>query len=206
MNFTPQFQQFQEERQKERVFVHDLRSGDVRAVEEWYRLYKQKMLRYVNQKIGDSRDAEEVMHDIFLSCLESLPLFHGQSMLWTWMCAIARHEIADYFRKKYAKKLIKSIPLIDAILPLVGSRSGEDTQSTTEEIQLALRELSDRDREILLMKYIDKLHVSEIARKFGVSLKSMESSLFRARKLFRSLYERSCRNATEAVFMENTNA
>jgi len=169
---------------QEEELLHRLRQGDERAIEQWYNTYAPKIKRYLYQKISNHKDAEEISQDVFISCLESLPLFQQQSSLWTWMCSIARHEVADYFRKKYAKKMVHAIPFLEAIIPA----SITNMHGVSEQVNAALRRLSHKERELLLLKYVDKVSVERIAQEYGVSLKSAESSLFRARKAFRAAY------------------
>jgi RNA polymerase sigma-70 factor (ECF subfamily) len=166
------------------IDVQKLRAGDQRAVLQWYKQFEKPLLRFILTKVSDTHDAQELCQNTFLSCLESLPLFKETSSLWTWMCSIARHEIADYFRKKYAKRVLQMIPFVDALLP--------EQMSSIEDVSLAVRavlkKLSVKERELLLLKYVDGKSVKTIAKALGLSLKSVESSLYRARKAFEELY------------------
>lgn len=161
-----------------------LRRGDEKAVLGWYKQYQQPLLRFIHTKIADPQDAQELCQNTFLSCLESLPLFKETSSLWTWMCSIARHEVADYYRKKYAKKVLKLIPFAEALLP----EQIIDVHDVSQAVRSALRKLSSRDRELLQLKYVDGKSVKSIAFALGVSVKSAESLLYRARKAFEEVY------------------
>src|SRR3989344_1118054 len=93
------------------VLLARLKSGDSPAVNEWFRAYHDRLLAFVSQKIDNAHDAEELVQETFVNCLKHLPLFRGESSIWTWMCGIAQHEVADFYRKKYAKKALKLLPL-----------------------------------------------------------------------------------------------
>ncbi|HZZ98957.1 MAG TPA: RNA polymerase sigma factor [Candidatus Saccharimonadia bacterium] len=165
-------------------FLDQLRAGNAAAVREWYRQFGPPVRRFVLSKVSNERDAEEIVQDVFVSCLDSLPLFHGGSSLQTWMFSVAKHEVADYFRKKYAKRVLQSIPFADALLPT----QLHNMHTVSAAVQRVLSRMSMRDREVLMLKYVDGAGVKEIAGKFKVSFKSAESLLFRARKLFRVMY------------------
>lgn len=171
----------------ESVLIFQLRVGNEKAVERWYSQYVKKLLRFILTKVSQPRDAEEICQDTFLACLESLPLFKGNASLWTWMCSVARHEIADYFRKKYAKKLITMVPFSDVIIP------GQffDVHGVSRSVKNVLSQLSFSERELLLLKYVDNVSVKHIACRMGVSFKSAESALFRAKKAFQTIYAKS---------------
>jgi RNA polymerase sigma-70 factor, ECF subfamily len=161
-----------------------LRAGEATAVTTWFQMYHDRLLRFVTLKISDPADAQEITQEIFINCLRHLPLFRGSSSLWTWMQSIARHEMADYFRKKYAKKAIKSLPLHEFVSDVPIS----DAHEVSERVKAAFQALSKESQELLMMKYIDRKKVKEIAAEVGRSVKAVESDLFRARLEFRDLY------------------
>lgn len=169
---------------QDKQLLQRLRAGDKRSVRDWHALYFNDLLRVAIFKTSNPDDAEEIVQETFINCLRHLPLFQGKSSIKTWMMSIMRHEIADYFRKKYAKKAIKLLPLVEEILasPLVSSGEIDHWVRTT------LAEMTKEKKELLLMKYVDKLKVKEIASKLGKSVKSIESDLFRARREFRGTY------------------
>ena len=161
-----------------------LKKGDKRAVDEWFRTFYPQILRFIKTKVSNHKDSEELSQEVFLSCLQSLPLFRGKSKIFTWMCSVARHEVADYYRKKYAKKALKLIPIGDMLL----KQEVLDASQTTHQVAKTLAEMKNSYRELLLLKYVDQKKVKKIAQELGRSVKSVESDLFRARVEFKKLY------------------
>lgn len=161
--------------------------GERRAFRQFYRLWKPKLSAYVVSRVKSCEDAEEIVQDSFLSFLDSLPLFSFRSSLGTFLVAIARHEVADYYRRLYAKRAIRCVPFVDQVYtsPMYSARE------TREEFERALARIEPRERRLLLWKYEEKLSVKEMARKLGVSVKAVESRLFRARKAFGVAYEKA---------------
>lgn len=166
------------------ISISLLIAGNEREILRWYRVYEHTLHAYIKQKVGNIEDAQELTQNVFLTCLESLPLFQQKSSLWTWMCSIARHEIADYYRKKYAKRVLQCIPFMDVLLP----EQVADMHDVSSVVLSVLHKLSHADRELLQLKYIDKLSVKLIAMQLRMSIKSIESKLFRARRAFEELY------------------
>ncbi len=166
------------------LLLSQLKTGNSKAVRQWFAQYHDHLFQFVTQKVSQEKDVEELVQDTFLSCLKHLPLFRGESSIWTWMVRIAQHEIADYYRKRYAKKFIHALPLSE-LLPL-GDVS--DAHEISQKVRHVLAKMTKEDREILLMKYVDKKKVKQIAHELGRTVKSVESILFRARIEFRELY------------------
>ncbi|MCA9368845.1 MAG: RNA polymerase sigma factor [Pseudomonadales bacterium] len=169
---------------KEQFLILRLQRGEENAVTEWFSLFHDSLFTVAIQKVSSSEDAEEIVQETFLNCMRQIGLFRGKSSIWTWMNAVLRHEIADYYRKKYAKKALRTLPLIDSeTLSQVQSAS-----DISDKVSRVLRKMKVEYSELLQQKYIDKKKVLEIAMRFGRSAKSIESDLFRARNEFKYLW------------------
>jgi RNA polymerase sigma factor (sigma-70 family) len=168
----------------DQLLIADLRTGDSRAVELWFQQYHDRLLRYVAKRVATTKDAEELVQETFMNCLKHLPLFRGGSSVWTWMCSIAKHEIADYFRKKYAKRALKTFPLGELLV----ASPHQDAHETATAVKKVLASMSQRSAELLQSKYIDHKKVAQIAEELGKSVKAIESDLFRARQEFKLLW------------------
>ena len=173
-------QQFTEDQQ----LLIDLKQGHPEAVQCWYRKYMKPLRRVMVQNVANLSDVDELVQDTFMSCLKHLPLFRGESSIWTWMVRIAQHEVADYYRRKYAKKVIQTLSVSEIEdLPEI-----ESSVEISYEVKSVLKKMSATSQELLQKKYIDRQRVASIAAEFGRSVKSIESLLFRARVEFRELY------------------
>jgi len=171
----------------EQELITRLKAGDESAVSIWYSSSKDELLQFFLKRMSSEADAQELVHDTFLSCLSSLPLFRGESELWTFMLSVARHELADYWRKKYAKKAISMLPFGHEILE---SLSGESSVDKSE-MGPILDQLPDEISEMLQLKYIDGKSVKELAVHYNLSFAAMQSKLHRAKELFKEIYERT---------------
>lgn len=169
----------------EQQLLADLKAGKPLAVKVWFEVYQPRLLAFVSTKIDSEHDAEEIIQETFINCLKQINLFRGESTLWTWMHSIARHEVADYYRKKYAKKALKTIPLADFLL----QESDKTIDDVSERVQIILAKMEKQTQELLKQKYVDGKKVVEIARYFGKSIKAIESELYRARLEFKRLWK-----------------
>ena len=175
-------------------FLQQLRAGSESAVATWYHVYSHRLRYFIGQKVTSSADVDELVQDTFLSCLRSLPAFAGHSQLWTWMCGIAKHEISDYYRKKYAKKVLHALPLSDWLLGDVDEKEPlapllNLQRELSEKCEAVLSLIGHNYRELLLEKYLDQIPVVELARRRGKTAKALESELFRARQAFKRAFK-----------------
>lgn len=151
----------------------------------FYRTTRPRLLAWVLSRVKDEHDAEEVVQDAYLAFIDSLPLYQGKSSLSTFLYSIAKHEVADYWRKKYAKKAILTVPFVDQVY----TERLYSADLTAAEIEKVYAQLTAEQRLILVMKYEENKAVSEIAERLKISIKAAESRLFRARNAFKLAFE-----------------
>ena len=168
----------------EKRLVQRLKNGDPQAVKYWFDHYYPQLFSLAQNKIGSFRDVEDVVQETMINCLKKIHVFRRDSSLKTWMMAVLRHEIADYYRKKYAKKAIQILPLGKSLL----SEKIQESSEVELKVKQALNKMLDRRKSLLLMKYVDGMGVRQIARIMGKTFKSVESDLYRARESFKEIY------------------
>ncbi|MDP2708767.1 MAG: RNA polymerase sigma factor, partial [Patescibacteria group bacterium] len=64
---------------------------------------RKKLFKFIAARVGDPADAEDIVQETLISVYDSLPLFQGKSAFLTWAYGIAKHELADFYRKKKIK-------------------------------------------------------------------------------------------------------
>lgn len=170
--------------QMEQILIQKLKQGDRRAFEEFYNQTYKNLYSYVLGRIDVVADAQELAHDAYLSFLDSLPLFRGGSSLKTFLYAIVKHEVADYFRKKYAKKAIMTVPYMDHVY----TEKLYTSLVLNEQIERIYARLAKDYVVILRLRYEEDMKVEIIANHLRLTLKATESRLWRARKAFQKAY------------------
>jgi len=125
-----------------------------------------------------------------MSGLYGLLGFKSNCCLYTWLCSIARHEIADFYRRKRIKKIVFSkFPFLEKLVSeALGPELAYQELETKRKILKTFKNLSEGYSQILRLKYIEELSMKQIAEKFGETVKAVESRLFRARMAFQKIY------------------
>lgn len=187
---------------REKKLVSKILAGDKKAVEKFYKKYSQRLLNFIGQKVDDPQDAEEILQDTFISALDSLPLFSYKSSLFTWLCGVTKHEVADFYRKKKIKTVLFShVPILEE---LACQAFGPQEQLMEVEIKSKIKgvfqKLSEGYRQILRLRYQEGYSVGQIAKELGESYKAVESKLFRARIAFQKEYVRQNRQIFTPFF------
>lgn len=170
--------------------VKEVLAGKKGAATRFYRAYAPKLRRYLVAKLPDG-EVEEILQDTFLSAFDSLPLYRGESSVDTWLISIARHEVADFYRKQYVRSAVeKTAPLFENMVSEVLSPEFVMEKKKIERRFFSTyRALSRQYQDVLSYRYELSMSVKEIAARMDLSFKATESLLFRARLAFRVEYE-----------------
>ncbi len=168
----------------DKQIIAGLRQGDKSALNQFYQQTYSKLSSYISSRVDNPKDAEEITQDTYLSFIDSFPLYRSQSCLYTFLISIAKHEIADFWRRAYAKKAILTVPFMDQLYtePLYSSAHLGQT------IISVYQKLLPQEVQILKFKYEQGFDLQTIASKLNISLKAAESRLFRARQSFKYAY------------------
>jgi len=185
----------------EQKLIGTIIAGDKKALREFYKTFKPKLERFFGRRISDQHDCEEVVADTLLSAIDSLPLFSGKSKLSTWVMAIAKHELVDYYRRKKVKTFIFShFPFLENLVSkALGPELALEEKEAKKKIAGVFEKISEGYVEILRLKYMDGLSMREIAERLEITVKAVESKLSRARKAFRKYFGKKIQITPESL-------
>lgn len=133
--------------------------------EELYTQYRGKVLGYIRARVNNREDAEDLCQDVFVKVFRAADRYDAEkSAPGTWIYAVTRNAVIDYFRKnRPAEELPED--LTDDALP-------EDAVMQTallDELAAALEQLPDELTDIIVARYYDHLPLTEIAERMGLS-------------------------------------
>lgn len=151
---------------------------------------RQKLLKFISQKVADRADAEDIVQETLIAVYDSLPLFKARSSFLTWALGIAKHEIADFYRKKKIKQVVFSrLPFLkELVSEALGPELALQELESKKKIVRTLKNLSEGYSRILRLKYVEELSMRQIAKELNLTVKAVESKLTRARLAFQKVY------------------
>ncbi len=173
--------------------VERIISGDSQSIVEFYKLYSPRILRFLLKKLPSVEDAQEILNDVFLDAIDSLPMLKKDENLQAWIYKIARYKTVDYYRKRKIKSILLSqIPYLEIVDTEVHQPEFiYEKDKIRDKIEITFRSLPKLYRKILKLHYEDRFSVKQIAVILKLSFKATESLLFRARQSFKLAYERA---------------
>ncbi len=159
-------------------------------MEDIYKRYYLGIKKFVRQKISDEGVAEELTNDIMMAAIVCRSNFNSKCNEFSWICSIAKHKIIDYYRKKKLKTILFSVsPAFEEIADKALTPERDVLKNELkEEIKKTFKELNKGYKDILRLKYIEEMKISEIAKNLKLTIKAVESKLIRAKKKFREVW------------------
>ncbi|MDR1329581.1 MAG: sigma-70 family RNA polymerase sigma factor [Oscillospiraceae bacterium] len=174
------------------MFVfHTLALGDKAEddiIAERYEEVRLKCLHLASRILGDQALAEDALHDAFAAVIvhrekyQSLP----PEEFFRVIAVIVKGKCIDILRKNGRAELIST----DEMDELPADKSANTEALALGELSLGrmteyLEALDDISRQILLMKYVQKLSYTEIAETLGIKEKTVEVRIARAKQKIR---------------------
>jgi len=137
--------------------------------------YGQMVYGVAYARLGNRFEAEEVTQDVFVRLYQWLDRVSQRRSIGPWLVEVARNAATDAFRKR-----MREVPL-DSVEEQPVEAHDAVRDETARVIWEQLARLSEEQREILILRYFQDMHVWEIGRHLGVSRQLAAKRLQRAR-------------------------
>ena len=133
------------------------------AMSYLYLNHYQRIYRYLYYRAGDTQTAEDLTSEVFLKMVQALPRYRLQNIPFqAWLFQIARNLAIDHHRKH------ESHPDVEMPEDLK-----EDGQSLDEDLEIkltsdllsgALNKLTDDQRDVILLRFVDGMSLAQVAQ------------------------------------------
>jgi RNA polymerase sigma factor (sigma-70 family) len=162
-----------------------------------------RLRNFIRRRVPDSRDAEDILQDVFYELVEANRLLMPIGHVTGWLFRVARNRIIDLFRKKkpdaFSDATVEDeggeLLQIEDLLPSpdAGPEALYARGVLLDELELALEELPDEQREVFVAHELEGLSFKEIAAETGVSVNTLLSrkryAVLHLRERLQSIYD-----------------
>lgn len=150
--------------------------------------YGNRLLTAAFQITQNAADAEDLVFRTFDQVVRKIDTYTGRSSFFTWMYRILLNFRKMDLRKKGSQLLVFPGKLPENEDPTPDPAEKMASDSTRQEVRLAIRQLPESLRVALVLHYYEDLDVSEVASILETSVGAVKVRLYEARKrLARSL-------------------
>jgi RNA polymerase sigma factor (sigma-70 family) len=184
------------------VFEQDQRISEVVSREQ------ARLRNFIRRRVPDSRDAEEILQDVFYELVEANRLLMPIEHVTGWLYRVARNRIIDMFRKKRPESFSGiavagsdgDLLQLEDLLPSPddGPEALYLRSVLLDELQLAIDELPPDQRAVFIAHELDGRSFKEMAAETGINVNTL---LARKRYAVRRLRQR-----LQSIYQDFSNA
>jgi len=177
------------------LLVKRAKKKDSSAFEELVRIHQNRVYALSLQLSGNRDDAQDLAQETFIRAFRALDSFRNEADFGTWLHRIAVNAWLNLRRKNDGKQTLSlDEPYKDEggseIQREIASDDGDPLLALEEKefrglVRVALMELSDEHRTVLVLREMEGYSYEEISRMLECSLGTVKSRLNRAREVMR---------------------
>ncbi|MGB8887142.1 MAG: sigma-70 family RNA polymerase sigma factor [Candidatus Korobacteraceae bacterium] len=174
---------------------------------EVVRQEQSRLRNFIRRRVPDPRDAEDILQDVFYELVEATRLLMPIDHVTGWLFRVARNRITDLFRKKRPEAFGDSnvvdedgeLLRLEDLLPSpdAGPEAAYARSVMLDELESALAELAEEQREVFIAHELEGRSFKELAAETGVGVNTLLS-----RKRYAVLHLRQRLQAIYDEFME----
>jgi RNA polymerase sigma factor (sigma-70 family) len=162
-----------------------------------------RLRNFIRRRVPDPSDAEDIAQEVFYELVEANHLLMPIEHVTGWLYRVARNRITDLFRKKKPESLSDEavedeegeLLRIEDMLPSpdAGPEALYFRTLVLDELELALDELPDEQRDVFVAHEMEGLSFKEISARTGASVNTLLSrkryAVLHLRQSLRNLYD-----------------
>ena len=156
-----------------------------RQISEVVAVEGSRLRNFIRRRVPDSRDAEDILQEVFYELVEANRLLMPIEHVTGWLFRVARNRITDLFRKKKPETFSDSavededgeLLRIEDLLPSpdAGPEALYVRNVLLDELELALDELPEEQREVFVAHELEGRSFKELSAERGVSVNTLLS-------------------------------
>jgi len=174
-----------------------------RRISEVVKREQSRLREFIRRRVPDPGDAEDVLQDVFYKLVEANRLLMPIEHVTGWLFRVARNRITDLFRKKRPESFSDTaiadeegeLLQLEDLLPSAdaGPEARYARSVLLEELESALDELPDEQREVFVAHELEGRSFKEIAAETGVNVNTLLSrkryAVLHLRKRLQDIYD-----------------
>ena len=185
---------------QDNLLIERIKNGDNAAYEDIVSRYWDRIFARVFNLLKNQQDAEEVTQDAFIRAHRGLQSFRGDASFSTWLYQIATNLAHNrywyWFRRKRDYSMSLDQPVADEsdltlqdVMPCERENPSEAavTHEFVDRVSECMADLSEKHREVLILRNVRNLSYEAIAEKLNISVGTVKSRIARARENLREL-------------------
>jgi len=173
----------------ETALVAAARRGDQRAFEKLVRANQAKIYSLALRMLGNQQDAEDVLQETFVSFYKNIGRFQGRSLVSTYLYRLASNFalMKLRYRKSHGGRQQSLEQAAEVIAHNPSPLDQTERNELRRRLDQALQQLPAAERAVVVLRDVQGLGGTDVARVLKLSLPAMKSRLHRGRDALRQM-------------------
>jgi RNA polymerase sigma-70 factor (ECF subfamily) len=158
-------------------------SGEAEAFEDLIAVMGRRLLYYAASLTGNPDSALDVLQEVWIRAIRDIRKLKDPGCLRSWLYSITHGIAVDHVRKNHLREQAERVQF-------EGFQEAEEPSFAAEDaaaIHLALREISLKHREVLVLHFLEDLSMEEIARVVGCNEGTVKSRIHYAKQAMKEI-------------------
>lgn len=164
--------------------IHNAKLENAQQFEECFKSYYSVLCHYAVQYVKTNEQAEEIVQELFYQVWKNRGRLAIHSSLKAYLFRATYLNCMDWLRKNKTRNTLQQNEMLRG--QLYFTETTIDQNEIHQIIEHTLKSMPKRVRGIFTMSRFDGLKYHEIAKKLSISIKTVEASMGKALKLFRT--------------------
>jgi RNA polymerase sigma-70 factor, ECF subfamily len=179
---------------QETLLLLRVQARDDGAFRELVTHYERRLLYYIHRVLGNEADRSDVLQEIWIRVFLKIHTVRVPSAFRVWLYKIAHDVAVSHLRKLRRQEAVTLRSEDVAEVPESSDWNELELLERAEQAHVALGLLSLAHREVLTLRFLEELELSEIAEIVGCSVGTVKSRLHYAKSEMRKLLEGDARD------------
>ena len=176
-------------------------TAEDRRIAETIEREQRRLRNFIRARVANVDDGDDILQDVFSELVEATRLMKPIANLSGWLFRVARNRITDRFRRKRADQFTdepiagEEHLLFEDLLPSpdAGPEAAYARQVLLQELDAALDELPDEQRDVFIAHEIEGHSFKELAEDTGLSINTLLArkhyAVVRLRRRLQAIYD-----------------
>lgn len=164
------------------ALVYQIAQGDSASLNIIMQRYKRPLFRFILRYVGNHTLAEDLLQETFTKLYFSAATYRSEHRFSTWLFQIAINLCRDHHRRQKIRRFFKLETVIETLFSEENPETSMQSEQSLRHIYQAIESLPHKLKTALILFTLEGYSQEECAQLLGVTAKTIETRVYRARK------------------------
>ena len=177
------------------------RLENIEFIEALYKKYYRKVLAFYNIYCDDKNDAEDCLQKTFIEAMEKIRILkvHANPEKWLYKTSYNFIRNANKIKRRYVNRVenfddLENIIYNNDFQDELIDKIDNDEKNYNDYIKTILSQLSEKQKNLFICKYLKKMEINEIAKNNNRSYASITTAIYNLKKRLKEILEYNINN------------